>query len=267
MAPPPTLYPASTPGAPQAPSSGWKIGPWGVLGGLILLGAAAWGIGRGIRAWKRRKLEKEFATNPEAMAAAAIASALNPSGITALADMDGTNEEAIFAQFAKQLDWAKVADYFRTITGKSMLDKLRSDLSAEEFAKIEQVMQAGGGGSNGAPLVDNPNRAWAIKLNDAIKGWGTDEKTVSQVLEQAPDLRAMAAEYKAAFGKSAYDDIRGDIQGQEWEWYVAGPLKKRGFLPSDLSGVSLRRNNPRNTALCTSSWAFGYCPTARPITR
>ena len=267
MAPPPTLYPASTPGAPQAPSSGWKIGPWGVLGSLILLGATAWGIGRGIRAWKRRKLEKEFATNPEAMAAAAIASALNPSGITALADMDGTNEEAIFAQFAKQLDWAKVADYFRTITGKSMLDKLRSDLSAEEFAKIEQVMQAGGGGSNGAPLVNNPNRAWAIKLQKALEGWGTDEDTVLDVMKNAPDPKAMAVEYKALTGRSAYDDIRADIAGQEWEWYVAGPLQKRGFVPKDLSGIPSRRTDPRNTALCTSSWAFGYCPTFQPVHR
>jgi len=68
-------------------------------------------------------------------------SAVNPSGVSWLIDVDGTNEEEVL-RLAEQSkgQFQEVARAYRAKFNESITDRMRSDLSVSDFAKWQDLV-------------------------------------------------------------------------------------------------------------------------------
>lgn len=116
----------------------------------------------------------------------------------------GTDEESILTLLTSRSNAQRqeIAEEFKTLFGKDLLDDLKSELTG----KFEKLIVA----------LMKPLRLYdAYELKHALKGAGTNEKVLTEIIaSRTPEeLRAIKQVYEEEYGSSLEDDVVGDTSG------------------------------------------------------
>uniref|UniRef100_A0A2R8NFT5 Annexin n=2 Tax=Callithrix jacchus TaxID=9483 RepID=A0A2R8NFT5_CALJA len=116
----------------------------------------------------------------------------------------GTDEESILTLLTSRSNAQrqKISEAFKTLFGRDLLDDLKSELTG----KFEKLIVA----------LMKPSRLYdAYELKHALKGAGTDEKVLTEIIaSRTPEeLRAIKQVYEEEYGSSLEDDVVGDTSG------------------------------------------------------
>ncbi|VTJ85444.1 Hypothetical predicted protein [Marmota monax] len=116
----------------------------------------------------------------------------------------GTDEESILTLLTSRSNAQRqeIAEAFKTLFGRDLLDDLKSELTG----KFEKLIVA----------VMKPSRLYdAYELKHALKGAGTKEKVLTEIIaSRTPEeLRAIKQVYEEEYGSSLEDDVVGDTSG------------------------------------------------------
>lgn len=116
----------------------------------------------------------------------------------------GTDEESILTLLTSRSNAQRqeIAVAFKTLFGRDLLDDLKSELTG----KFEKLIVA----------LMKPSRLYdAYELKHALKGAGTDEKILTEIIaSRTPEeLRAIKQVYEEEYGSSLEDDVVGDTSG------------------------------------------------------
>lgn len=116
----------------------------------------------------------------------------------------GTNEQAIIDVLTKRsnVQRQQIAKSFKAQFGKDLTETLKSELSG----KFERLIVA---------LMYPPHRYEAKELHDAIKGLGTKEGVIIEILASRTknQLREIMKAYEEDYGSTLEEDIQGDTSG------------------------------------------------------
>uniref|UniRef100_A0A665X918 Annexin n=1 Tax=Echeneis naucrates TaxID=173247 RepID=A0A665X918_ECHNA len=116
----------------------------------------------------------------------------------------GTDENAIIELLGNRSNKQRVpmVAAYKTTYGKDLVHDLKSELTGN-FEKLVLAMMM------------SPAHFDAAELREAIKGAGTDEACLIEILSSRSnaEIREIAAIYKAEYGKSLEDAISGDTSG------------------------------------------------------
>ena len=96
----------------------------------------------------------------------------------------------------------KIKEKYLIVYGRDLLDDLKSDLSGN----FQKVMLA---------LFTDKYEYDAQQLNEAIKGLGTNEDTLIEIIGTRPGwmLKKIKAAYKRLYDKDLEEDVKGDTSG------------------------------------------------------
>ncbi|XDC58424.1 hypothetical protein R6Z07M_009606 [Ovis aries] len=116
----------------------------------------------------------------------------------------GTDEESILTLLTScsNAQRQEIAVAFKTLFGRDLLDDLKSELTGNFEKLIVALMK--------------PSRLYdAYELKHALKGAGTDEKVLTEIIaSRTPEeLRAIKQVYEEEYGSSLEDDVVGDTSG------------------------------------------------------
>uniref|UniRef100_A0A8C9WJ10 Annexin n=1 Tax=Scleropages formosus TaxID=113540 RepID=A0A8C9WJ10_SCLFO len=118
--------------------------------------------------------------------------------------LPGTDEAAILQLVTSRSNAQRqqIKAAYKTLYGKDLVHDLKSELSG----KFEKLILA---------LMMPPVIYDATELRNAIKGAGTDEKVLIEILaSRTPEqVREIIAVYKREFDKNLEDDVTGDTSG------------------------------------------------------
>ncbi|KAJ8263198.1 hypothetical protein COCON_G00156550 [Conger conger] len=116
----------------------------------------------------------------------------------------GTDEAAISEVLAHRTIHQRqdIKDHFKRSVGKDIMDDLKSELSGNFRKVVVGLMMT-------APAYD------AYELRNAIKGAGTDEACLIEILASRTneEIKAFTEVYKKEYGDSLEDDICSDTSG------------------------------------------------------
>ncbi|XP_038950402.1 annexin A8 isoform X2 [Rattus norvegicus] len=116
----------------------------------------------------------------------------------------GTNEQAIIDVLTKRsnVQRQQIAKSFKAQFGKDLTETLKSELSG----KFERLIVA---------LMYPPYRYEAKELHDAMKGLGTKEGVIIEILASRTknQLREIMKAYEEDYGSTLEEDIQGDTSG------------------------------------------------------
>lgn len=116
----------------------------------------------------------------------------------------GTNEQAIIDVLTKRTNVQRqqIAKSFKAQFGKDLTETLKSELSG----KFERLIVA---------LMYPPYRYEAKELHDAMKGLGTKEGVIIEILASRTknQLREIMKAYEEDYGSTLEEDIQGDTSG------------------------------------------------------
>ncbi|MFT7817477.1 annexin A4-like [Arapaima gigas] len=116
----------------------------------------------------------------------------------------GTNEATIIEILAHRTiaQRQRIKEAFKQSVGKDLADELRSELTGNFEKVVLGLLMT-------APVYD------ASELRNAIKGAGTDEACLIEVLasRSSDELRALKACYKQEYDQDLEEDICGDTSG------------------------------------------------------
>ncbi|XP_068960984.1 annexin A5 [Petaurus breviceps papuanus] len=116
----------------------------------------------------------------------------------------GTDEESILTLLTARSNAQRqeIAVAFKTLFGRDLLDDLKSELTGKFEKLIVALMKP-------ARLYD------AYELKHALKGAGTNEKVLTEILaSRTPEeLEGIKQAYEEEYGSSLEDDVIGDTSG------------------------------------------------------
>lgn len=116
----------------------------------------------------------------------------------------GTDEQAIIDLLGSRSNKQRVPllRAYKTSYGKDLIKDLHSELSGD-FRKLVMAM------------LKTPAQFDAAELNSAIKGAGTDEACLIEILSSRSnaDIKEICRVYKEEYKKSLEDHVRGDTSG------------------------------------------------------
>uniref|UniRef100_UPI00358EB7A7 annexin A4-like isoform X2 n=1 Tax=Myxine glutinosa TaxID=7769 RepID=UPI00358EB7A7 len=116
----------------------------------------------------------------------------------------GTDEQAIIDVLAKRSNSQrqKLLVQYKTCYGKSLIEDLKSELSG----KFEEVV---------LDLLKKPDVYDAQELRGAIKGAGTDERCLIEILasRKNKNIQEVFRTYKTEYGRNLEDDVMSDTSG------------------------------------------------------
>jgi len=119
----------------------------------------------------------------------------------------GTDEE-VFTQIVTHENFAQlhvIFDEYRKLSGKTMEQAVQSEFSGDIEKAVMTIVKC----------ANNSNRYYAQKLEDAMKGAGTDEETLIRVIVARCeiDLGGIKREYQDFYGKTLYDAVKKETGG------------------------------------------------------
>ncbi len=98
-----------------------------------------------------------------------------------------------------------------------MISALKNTAGVKETAVAKAEPKESTTAAERATIDDNDANAKAAELRKAMKGWGTDEKTVSKVLEysnySSADIVKIMDAFESNYGETLMHDIQGDYSG------------------------------------------------------
>ncbi|KAF6305736.1 annexin A5 [Rhinolophus ferrumequinum] len=116
----------------------------------------------------------------------------------------GTDEESILTLLTSRSNTQRqeIAEAFKTLYGRDLLDDLKSELTGKFEKLIVALMKP-------SWLYD------AYELKHALKGAGTDEKVLTEIIaSRTPEeLTAIKQVYEEEYGSILEDDVVGDTSG------------------------------------------------------
>ncbi|XP_074089186.1 annexin A8 [Macrotis lagotis] len=116
----------------------------------------------------------------------------------------GTNEQAIIDILTKRTNEKRqqIAKAYKSLYGQDLTEMLKSELSGN----FERLIIA---------LMYPPNKYEAKELHDAMKGVGTKEGVIIEILASRTkvQLREIMKAYEEEYGSSLEDDIKSDTSG------------------------------------------------------
>lgn len=99
-----------------------------------------------------------------------------------------------------------------------MISALKNTAGVKETAVAKAEPKESTTAAERATIDDNDANAKAAELRKAMKGWGTDEKTVSKVLEysnySSADIVKIMDAFESNYGETLMHDIQGDYSGK-----------------------------------------------------
>lgn len=99
-----------------------------------------------------------------------------------------------------------------------MISALKNTAGVKETAVAKAEPKESTTAAERATIDDNGANAKAAELRKAMKGWGTDEKTVSKVLEysnySSADIVKIMDAFESNYGETLMHDIQGDYSGK-----------------------------------------------------
>jgi len=94
---------------------------------------------------------------------------------------------------------------------------------------LEQQITQSNPNRNFIKLNQNKVKGYAENLNDALAGLMTDEEAISGVFSRLPDKIAVsqvARYYSGLYGRTLYDDLKDDLNDDDYRTYVTDYLNK-----------------------------------------
>lgn len=124
----------------------------------------------------------------------------------------GTDEKAICGTFARIPDPIVMKSVRQTYSQKYRKDLL-SDLAGETSGYFGETCEA---------VVRGPLEQDAHQLNDAIKGAGTKEDVLNDILlgRSNADMHAIKNEYQRVYRRSLEQDLKGDLSAKTEQLFV-----------------------------------------------
>lgn len=116
----------------------------------------------------------------------------------------GTDEDSILNLLTARSNAQRqqIAEEFKTLFGRDLVNDMKSELTG----KFEKLIVA----------LMKPSRLYdAYELKHALKGAGTDEKVLTEIIaSRTPEeLRAIKQVYEEEYGSNLEDDVVGDTSG------------------------------------------------------
>jgi len=98
-----------------------------------------------------------------------------------------------------------IARYFHQISGKTLIETVEGEFSGDTKRLLKAILHA----------MINPAEYFAHRVNQAIKGWGTNDNLLIRVLVSRDeiDMPAIKSAYQLKYGASMLEDIIGDTSG------------------------------------------------------
>jgi hypothetical protein len=142
-------------------------------------------------------------TNPNPNQMAAIAQEIYKAGEAKL----GT-DESIFNKYFCTLsphELAVMAQQYHKITGHTILDAIDKEFHGDSKKALKTIVYA----------TLSPSEYFATRVNDAIKGWGTQDHLLIRILitRDEIDMPRIKQYYKQLYGKDMVQAIKSDISG------------------------------------------------------
>ena len=142
-------------------------------------------------------------TNPNPNQMAAIAQEIYKAGEAKL----GT-DESIFNKYFCTLsphELAVMAQQYHKITGHTILDAIDKEFHGDSKKALKTIVYA----------TLSPSEYFATRVNDAIKGWGTQDHLLIRILitRDEIDMPRIKQYYKQLYGKDMVQAIKNDISG------------------------------------------------------
>ena len=125
-------------------------------------------------------------------------------------------DNCLFIKYITELSASElklVCSQYHKISGKNIIDKVKEIYDGESANLLKTLVHS--------TLV--PNEYFAIRLRDAIKGWGTNNQVLIRVLvtRDKKDFPEIKRYYKKLFDLDLIEDIKGDISGNYQKLMVA----------------------------------------------
>jgi len=142
-------------------------------------------------------------TNPNPNQMAAIAQEIYKAGEAKL----GT-DESIFNKYFCTLsphELAVMAQQYHKITGHTILDAIDKEFHGDSKKALKTIVYA----------TLSPSEYFATRVNDAIKGWGTQDHLLIRILitRDEIDMPRIKQYYKQLYGKDMVQAIKNDMSG------------------------------------------------------
>lgn len=142
-------------------------------------------------------------TTPDKATCVAKAQAIHSAEEGSWKANDSTFNEIL--RTCSPMELAVISREYHRIAGNTIMERISKEFTSNTKEVIETILFA----------VVSPSEYFATRINKAIKGAGTDDKTLIRVLVSRSelDLRYIKQFYKKKFNTEMIEDIKGDCSG------------------------------------------------------
>ena len=117
-------------------------------------------------------------------------------------------DESVFNKYFVSLspmELACVAQQYHKLTGHTILQAIDKEFSGDSKKALRTIVYA----------TLSPSEYFATRVNDAIKGWGTNDHLLIRILitRDEIDMPQIKQYYKQLFGKDMVQAVKSDISG------------------------------------------------------
>lgn len=117
-------------------------------------------------------------------------------------------DESVFNRYFASLsphELVEMAVQYKQLTGHTILDAIDKEFSGSSKKVFRTIVYA----------TISPSEYFATRVNEAIKGWGTNDQLLMRILisRDEIDMPQIKQYYKQLYGKDMVEDVKNDISG------------------------------------------------------